>query len=82
MDGFFRYGQLIILGACIAILINNRLISHLVNLLIFGLLTISYQISSPDQQIYFYSFLPGSQSYSNLIGYGSLTPVRSALHIM
>lgn len=82
IDGFLRYCQLIILGALIAVLVNNRLVSHLINLLIFAGLFIAYLISENGQIDYLYSFLPGSLTYSDLIGYGANAVLRPAQHIV
>jgi ABC-type transport system involved in multi-copper enzyme maturation permease subunit len=75
-DGFLRYCQLIVLGALVATLTNNRLISHVVNLLIFSALASLYQLDVGGQSTYLYSFLPGSTTYSDLIGFGSNTALR------
>jgi ABC-type transport system involved in multi-copper enzyme maturation permease subunit len=82
MDGLLRYCQLIALSALVAVLINNRMVSHLSNLLIFCALTISYQLTMPDEAIFLYSFLPGSASYSDLIGYSSNAAIRPAMHTL
>lgn len=79
-DGFLRYCQLIALGALIASLTNSRFMSHLVSLLIFVVLAFGYQIASDRQSIYLYSFLPGSATYSDLIGYGSKAALRPLIH--
>ncbi|OJW75673.1 ABC transporter permease [Spirosoma sp. 48-14] len=80
MDGFLRYCQLIALGALIAVLVNNRLLSHLINLLIFAALFSSYQFHANGQLVYAYSFLPGSTTYSDLIGYGANSQLRPVMH--
>ncbi|WP_338870926.1 ABC transporter permease [Spirosoma sp. SC4-14] len=82
MDGFLRYCQLIIVGALVAVLLNNRFLSHFVNLILFGALTVAYQTSSPAEAMYLYSFLPGSSSYSDLIGYGANAPLRPVFHLI
>lgn len=82
MDGFLRYCQLIILGALVSVLLNNRFLSHVVNLILFGALTVAYQTSSPTETAYLYSFLPGSSAYSELIGYGANAPLRPVVHLI
>ena len=79
VDGFLRYCQLIALGALFASLVNNRLLSHLINLLIFAALTFEYQ-RHQEPLSFLYSFLPGSATYSDLIGYGANTSLRPVLH--
>lgn len=80
MDGFLRYCQLIGLGAFIAALTGNRFLSHLINLFIFGLLSATYQLSERGQSIFLFSFLPGSASFSDLIGYGTNASIRPIVH--
>ncbi|GAB4031911.1 hypothetical protein [Spirosoma gilvum] len=82
MDGLLRYCQLIALSALVAVLVNNRLLSHLINLAIFAALFIIYLISENGQPVYAYSFLPGSTAYSDLIGYGPNTALRPVMHIV
>ncbi|MVM34623.1 hypothetical protein GO755_31640 [Spirosoma sp. HMF4905] len=76
IDGFLRYCQLIALGALVAALTNNRLISHVVNLLVFAVLAFLYQVNTNEQALFLYSFLPGSVTYSDLTGFGIHTSLR------
>ncbi|GAB3948177.1 hypothetical protein GCM10028805_21910 [Spirosoma harenae] len=80
-DGFLRYCQLIALGALVAALVNNRIVSHVVNLIAFALLTFTYQLTD-DQVIYLYSFLPDSAHYSDLTGYGPSNSLRSLVRLV
>lgn len=80
VDGFLRYCQLIALGALVATLVNNRLVSHVISLLGFALLASGYQLSAGEPSWYLYSFLPGSGAYSDLIGYGANAPLRPLVH--
>ena len=82
VDGFLRYCQLIILGAFVAAVVNDRIISHVVSLLVFGLLWLPSQFGSSETTGLLYSFLPGSGQYSNLIGYGVNEPFRLPVHIL
>ncbi|QMW00287.1 ABC transporter permease [Spirosoma foliorum] len=81
-DGFLRYCQLIALGALVATLTNNRIASHVVNLLIFSTLTFLYQINSHGQTVLLYSFLPGSATYSDLIDFGVNAPLRTIVQFV
>ncbi|MBD2701895.1 hypothetical protein IC229_14700 [Spirosoma sp. BT702] len=82
LDGFARYCQLIALGALVTTLVNHRIMSHVMNLVIFAGLAFTYQFQEAVQLRYLYSFLPGSAHYSDLIGYGSMEPLRWQLHLM
>ncbi|QDK81175.1 hypothetical protein EXU85_22215 [Spirosoma sp. KCTC 42546] len=81
-DGFLRYCQLIALAALVASLTNNRLVSHVINLIIFAILAFTYQFTVDGQPLYLYSFLPGSKTYSDLIGFGPTTSLRPIVHFM
>ncbi|MVM41488.1 hypothetical protein GO730_33690 [Spirosoma sp. HMF3257] len=81
-DGFLRYCQLIALGAFVAALVNNRILSHIISLLLFAALAFWYQASKSEPSIFLYSFLPGSATYSDLIGFGPNTALRPVLHIV
>lgn len=78
VDGLFHYCQLIILSGLVAVSINNRLGSHVINLLIFAALSVSHFVNGSE---YVFSFLPDSATYSDLIGYGSKTIDRHLLPI-
>lgn len=80
-DGFLRYCQLIAFGALVGSLVSNRLLSHLINLLMFAALTFCYEYSQ-GLSPFLYSFLPGSATYSDLIGYGTNTSLRPLLHFL
>lgn len=75
-DGFLRYCQLIALGTLTAALTNNRILSHLINGGLFALLAVGYQWLGNERLFGFYSFLPGSTAYSDLIGYGPFASAR------
>lgn len=79
VDGLFHYCQLIILSGLVAVSINNRVGSHVINLLIFAALSVSHYGNGPE---YVFSFLPDSATYSDLIGYGSQTMARHLLPII
>ncbi len=81
-DSFPRYCQLICLGACVSSLVNDRLRSHLVNLLLFGLFVFMNVRYASDSGWFSYSFLPGSTTYSDLTGYGSATPLRLPVQLL
>jgi ABC-type transport system involved in multi-copper enzyme maturation permease subunit len=82
MDGLLRFCQLIALGALITALVTNRLLAHLINLLILGTLFIRYAILSPSESARLYSFLPGSTTYSDLTGYAPFTTIRLVMHVI
>lgn len=82
MDGFLRYVQLIALGAVVSVLVNNRLVAHVVSLLLFTALWVAYQADSVSHLPALYSFLPGSDHYSDLIGYGAYASSRVLVHVM
>ncbi|WP_317166344.1 ABC transporter permease [Spirosoma agri] len=82
LDGFMRYCQLIALASLVAVLTNNRVICHLVNVFIFLTLTLVYQFGAHADFTCLYSFLPGSSRYSELIGYGANMPVRPTVHLI
>ena len=82
IDGFLRYCQLIALGAFVAAVVNNRVTSHVINLLFFGLLWSAWQFGPMSVRPYLYSFLPGSDQYSNLTGYGVNGPLRLPTHLL
>ncbi|GAB3558051.1 ABC transporter permease [Spirosoma fluminis] len=81
-DGFLRYIQVIALGAFIAVIVNNRLVSHVISILLFLLLAVAYEFDSSSFSYYLYSFLPGSDSYSDLIGYGTTRFIRGPIHLL
>ncbi len=81
MDGFLRYCQLIALGAFVASVINNRIISHVITLLGVGLLWAMYQFGPVGIRPWLYSFLPGSDQYSVLSGYGVNNHIRLVTHL-
>ncbi len=81
-DSFPRYCQLICLGASVSSLVNDRLRSHLANLLLFGLFVFINVQHASNLSWFSYSFLPGSVTYSDLTGYGSATPLRLSVQLL
>ena len=81
-DSFPRYCQLICLGAFVSSLVNDRLRSHLANLLLFGLFVFINIQHASDSGWFAYSFLPGSATYSDLTGYGSAAPLRLPVQLL
>ena len=81
-DGFLRYCQLIALSALVAALVNHRLTSHVINVLLFSCLVLIYQLPATESFVYLYSFLPGSLNYSDLTGYGAAANLRLPVHFL
>ena len=82
VDGFLRYCQLIALGAFVVAMVNSRVTSHVINLLLLGLLWSGLAVWSGWCQAVFVQFLPGSDQYSNLTGYGVNGPLRLPTHLL
>ncbi len=82
MDGLLRYCQLIALSAFVAAVVNNRITSHVISVPVYLLLWVGYQAGSVEVKPYLYSFLPGSDTYSNLTGYGANGTLRLLTHLL
>lgn len=70
VDGFFGYVQRIALALFVAVLVNNRYISHFVAISLFLGALVVQEVGLTEGVRYLYSFLPGSSQYSEMNGYG------------
>ncbi|MBC8152155.1 MAG: hypothetical protein H7Z72_04525, partial [Bacteroidetes bacterium] len=80
MDGLLRYGQLIALALFVSILTGNRFLAHAISASLLIVATFAPQLTWLRNPLWRYSFLPGSDRYSDLIGYGQFTPARPVFH--
>ncbi|CCH00924.1 hypothetical protein FAES_2915 [Fibrella aestuarina BUZ 2] len=84
-DGLLRYAQLIALAVLVQSIVPNRFAGHLV--LLIGLGSLAYLNSSTAATVWpngqwLYSYLPGSDQYSELTGYRGLSAVRNGLAVL
>lgn len=80
IDGLFRYWQLIALALFVSILTGNRFLAHIISASLLVIVTFAPQLDWFNNPLWRYSFLPGSDDYSDLTGYGRFAPARLIFH--
>jgi hypothetical protein len=73
---FLIYVQWIALAFAVAVLVNHRLASHVVSVVLLTVLLLAPRFGYESAGRWLYGWLPGTDAYSELSGYGAFAPGR------
>lgn len=76
LGAFLTYVQWIALAFLVAVLVNHRLASHVVSVVLLMILLLAPRFGFESTGPWLYGWLPGSDAYSTLSGYGAFGAAR------
>ena len=78
LGAFLGYAWLIALAFVVAVLVNHRLASHVVSVVMLMVLMLAPRFGYESAGRWLYGWLPGTDAYSELAGYGAFASARWA----